>query len=147
MTENELEMQIINLKIIAKYEELDKRKRFMMNKSDGESNNYEYINQFIREEILKVYNDPEYVTDVLVEYLYGIKKSSHKSLLWNIFGDIMYANLKRNLGNSILCEDCNVRFEPTKQRQTKCLDCQEKTKKEKARLRKIKFNDKKKHME
>jgi hypothetical protein len=52
-------------------------------------------------------------------------------------------NIKRNTANTKLC-DCGTRFEVTKQRQDKCADCQEKIKKEKARLRKIKFNNKKK---
>ncbi len=141
----EIEMQILNLLIIDRYEELDKTKHLLMNKSDDKSNNYDFVYQHIREELLKIHNDPVYVTDVLVEYLYAHKKTAYKSTLWNSFGDILIANLKRNLGNTIQCEDCNERFEPTKQRQRKCLDCQEKTKKEKARLRKIKFNNKKKN--
>ncbi|KZZ85651.1 hypothetical protein [Bacillus sp. SJS] len=142
MEKSPLELQNINLKIIEKYEELDKKKRFMMNKSDGGSENYTYVYQVIREEILKVFNDPVHVTNVLVEYLYNQKKSSHKTTLWNSFGDVMVSNLKQNLGNSILCDRCNERFEPTKQRQAQCLECQEEIKKEKAKLRKIKFNKK-----
>lgn len=143
MENSEFVEQMINLSIIAKYEELDKKKRFLMNKKEGKSGNYDYVYQYIREEILKVYNDPEYVTDVLVEYLYNYKKSSHKTTLWNSFGDVIVANLKENLAGTALCEDCGDRFEVTKQRQTKCPECQEITKKEKARLRKLKFNNKK----
>ena len=138
-------MELINLNIIAKYEELDKKKRFMFNKKDGESDNFDYVYQYIREEILKIYNDPVYCTNVLVEYLYNFKKSSHKTTLWESFGDIIVENLKRNLGNTILCDECDTRFEPTKQRQTICPSCQEKVTKEKARLRKIKYNEKHKN--
>ena len=141
MNNAELAVQMVNLAIIAKYEELDKQKRFMMNKNEG---NYTYVYQYIREEILKVYNDPEYVTNVLVEYLYNFKKSSHKTTLWESFGDVIVNNLKRNLAGTALCEDCGVRFEVTKQRQKKCPECAEIIKIEKARLRKVKFNNKNK---
>lgn len=144
MNNTELAVQMVNLAIIEKYEELDKMKQFMFNKTAGEDN-YDYVYQYIREEILKVYNDPYYVTDVLVEYLYNYKKSSHKSTLWNSFGDVLVANLKENLAGTALCEDCGDRFEVKKQRQTKCLECAEITKKEKARLRKKKFDNKKKN--
>ncbi|ANC77198.1 hypothetical protein ABE65_010440 [Fictibacillus phosphorivorans] len=139
----ELDMVHLNLRIITKYEELDKKKRFMINKSHGGSENYNYVYQYIREEILTIYNNPQYVANVLVEYLYGIKNAKNKTTLWNSFGDVLVANLKKNLGDSILCPDCNVRFEVTKQRQAKCLSCQENTKKEKAKARKVKFKNKK----
>ncbi|MED4229573.1 hypothetical protein [Neobacillus cucumis] len=138
MNNAELAVQMVNLAIITRYEELDKQKRFLMNKKEE---NYAYVYQYIREEILKVYNDPQYVTDVLVEYLYNFKKSSHKTTLWESFGDVIVKNLERNLAGTDLCEDCGVRFEVTKQRQKKCPECAEITKKEKARLRKVKFNN------
>lgn len=145
MNYSELAVQFLNLAIIAKYEELDKKKRFLINKTESDNGNYSYVYKYIREEILKVCNDPVYVTDVLVEYLYGYKKSPRISTLWNSFGDVIVSNLKENLAGTALCEDCGDRFEITKQRQKKCPECHEITKKEKARLRKIKFNNKKRN--
>ncbi len=54
------------------------------------------------------------VADILVEYLYGIKQSKHKHLLWTCYGDIIYNNLtqhKKRLTKDIECIDCGEWFE------------------------------------
>lgn len=54
------------------------------------------------------------VVDILVKYLYDIKQSKHKDLLWICFGDIIYNNLsrhKKRLTKDIECIDCGNWFE------------------------------------
>jgi hypothetical protein len=83
--------------IINTYEKLDKNKKWMSKRKDNnETNEILYIYKVIREEILKINNDIDYVVDILVKYLYQ-KKSSRKDTLWKSFGDVLYANLCINL--------------------------------------------------
>lgn len=52
------------------------------------------------------------ITDILVRYLYGIKQSKYKDILWTCYGDYIYTNIKRNFSKlniekkTIQCVDC-----------------------------------------
>jgi hypothetical protein len=88
----------LNTKIIKIYTNYDKNKKILMNKKDElESNETSYFYQSLRNELLSVNDDPEYVTDVLVKYLYEHKNSKYKTTLWNTFGDIILNNIRQNL--------------------------------------------------
>ena len=59
------------------------------------------------------YVDSE-IADILVKYLYGIKESKYKDLLWICYGDYLYDNLKKNVKQTtkiIQCVDCGKWFE------------------------------------
>ena len=59
------------------------------------------------------YSDVE-VADILVKYLYGIKESKYKDLLWTCYGDYLLENLERCLKYKtkvIQCVDCGKWFE------------------------------------
>lgn len=137
----------LNSKIIELYSKLDVKKKFMINSKDNEYNNIAYMYKKIRDQLLEIDSNVEYATDVLIEYLYVHKKSNFKTTLWECFGDVIVENLKRNMENnfgdsSIVCESCDRRVEKVKQRQTLCSSCYETDKKEKAKLRKNKFESK-----
>ena len=51
----------------------------------------------IKSELSKYGYSDEEITDILVKYLYDIKKSKHKTALWFCYGDIIYNNLKNNV--------------------------------------------------
>lgn len=54
------------------------------------------------------FNDNE-ICDMLIKYLYGIKNSKRKNLLWICYGDIILENLKRVLSSKtkeIRCIEC-----------------------------------------
>ena len=73
------------------------------------------------------YTDKE-VADILVKYLYEIKNSKYKDLLWTCYGDILYDNLakhKKRKTKDIQCMDCGKWFEvKTKDNQTyRCEKC------------------------
>ncbi|MBB6445634.1 hypothetical protein [Bacillus benzoevorans] len=137
---------IIPMQIISKFEEWKNKRRFYFNKDDNHDN-YEYVSKLIREEMLEIIDDADFIVNTLVKHYYDSEKPNigGKKLLWDVFGDVLYSNIKENTKGTKSCDECGDRFEPTKQRQTKCPSCQEKIKKEKARLRKIKFNEKKKN--
>ena len=75
------------------------------------------------------YSDKE-VADILVKYLYGIKDSKYKDLLWTCYGNILYENLlkhKKQTTKAVQCIDCGDWFEiKTKDNQTRrCIKCNE----------------------
>jgi hypothetical protein len=129
--------------IIDEYIHLDRNKKWLMKKNETAKTYHKfYVYQQIREDILSINSNIEYVVDVLVKYLYEICNSKNKTTLWESFGDILINNIKEVIENTILCEKCGKREQKTKQRQMMCLSCLEKTKKEKARIRKIRFKNK-----
>lgn len=75
---------------------------------------YKRISNEIKSELLKFgYNEQE-ITDILVKFLYGIKKSKHKSALWLCYGNYIYKNLQKHFKHqtkSIQCVDCGEWFE------------------------------------
>jgi len=111
--------------IIDKYIELDLKKHFIINKNgnDGKIGNILYLYKLIRYEILKVNDDIDYVTDVLVEYLYKHKESNYKTTLWECFGDIIVDNLRNNIGHTIICNICGKRIRPSNLTHKYCKEC------------------------
>ena len=68
----------------------------------------------IKSELSKYGYSDEEITDILVKYLYDIKKSKHKTALWFCYGDIIYNNLKNNVKprtQECKCVDCGEWFE------------------------------------
>jgi hypothetical protein len=129
--------------IINEYIKLDRSKKWKMRKQDNlKTDNKLYIYKFIRDDLLKINSDIEYVVDVLVKYLYKERKSKFKETLWWSFGDVMLNNLKINIEGTIRCERCGKRVEKEKQRQNLCQQCYEINKKEKTKIRKIRFKNK-----
>lgn len=121
--------------IIEKYTQLDRSKKKLMKEiDDTESTDKLFVYHLIREELLKVNNDLEYIVDVLVKYLYDSKDSEFKTTLWSAFGDVLVNNLTKNLESAVCCEDCQSRVRKTKQRQIRCEVCQDKRNREKSKL-------------
>ncbi|OBG93889.1 hypothetical protein A9X05_09245 [Mycobacterium sp. E3298] len=125
-------------KIIDTYSELDIRKKFMSDQSDNE-NEFSFLYRDIRNNLLDVNHDINHVVDTLVEYLYGHKDSSFKTTLWCCFGDIMIANLKRNVSTAtVLCERCGTRIVRSSNSIKYCKQCFSEIRKEYKRMNKRK---------
>lgn len=87
-------------------------------------NNYDYIYRDIKNELLEIDSDVYHLVDVLIVQIFNLKKSKHKAVFWNCFGDIVLENLKQNIDqNSVLCEECGKRFIPNVEQQKYCDDC------------------------
>jgi hypothetical protein len=142
----------LNEEIIQKYTELDLNKRFIEIDSNDKNSSGDNIilYQEIRNEILEICNDPKYVSDVLIKYLYESKQSSHKTTLWSSFGDVILENLKINmkneLGDKIQCEVCGDRIEQNTNRQKYCAKCWKVKEKELTRVRVRKHRESKKNV-
>ncbi|WP_205135909.1 hypothetical protein [Virgibacillus halotolerans] len=127
----------IDSEIIERYTYLDRRKKWLISDDDvRKSNDRLYVYKFIRDKLLKINNNPIYITDTLVEYLYGEKESSAKTTLWESFGDVLTESLGANVKNKRNCTDCNSSFRVVNSRQVRCSDCQSEKVKEDAKLRK-----------
>lgn len=88
-----------------------------------EGNPYAEAAKQIKKE-MSAFGSEVYVTDVLVYYLFGIKKATHKAMLWDCFGDVIYANLVANhAGVQKMCSRCGNRFVPMYPHQCLCSDC------------------------
>lgn len=115
----------LDQEIIERYTHLDQNKHRLMKQlhsDDSKSNRQLYIYKFIRDELLKLNSNESYIVDVLVKYLYNEKKSSHKTTLWNSFGDVIVKNLKINIKGTMQCADCGERTEK-KQAKKYCEKC------------------------
>lgn len=86
------------------------------------------------------------IADILVKYLYDIKDSKNKDLLWACYGEILYDNLKDRVKapiKEVQCIDCGEWFEvPMKNnRACRCSNCQHEIDNEKTRKRMQKYRE------
>lgn len=113
----------IDQDVIDKYEELNKDKRWLIQQyKDKSQQGLFYIDNYIRDALLKVNKNIEYVTDVLVVHLYSKNNGRTKMILWDSFGDVLLQRLQVNLRGTKQCEDCGVRIE-SKQAKKVCEKC------------------------
>ena len=132
MSSNNIDITIDSaIKIIDKYNELDLKKYFIINKKEDDNDkvkNIIYMYKTIREDILSINNNKKYITDVLIEYLYKNKKSNYKTTLWSSFGDVIVDNIINNISKKLFegyiqCKNCNKLIKPTNNRQKFCSIC------------------------
>jgi hypothetical protein len=129
----------LNNKIISRYNELHKKKRWKFNSNENMTAYKElYLYKQIREEILNINSDINYVVNVLVKYLYEKKNSKNKETLWKAFGDVLLNNLKESLKNTKQCEGCGKRITVVNNQSKYCDKCfiahRKEYKKQKAKL-------------
>lgn len=114
--------------IIDLYDELDAKSRFMLSENKSWSDDFALSYRETRNKILSLNTDINFVVDVLIEYLYGHKKADYKVTLWECFGDIIVANLKKNIRekfgeSNIQCEICGERIAVSGNRKKYCAAC------------------------
>ena len=85
------------------------------------------------------YDDVE-IVDILVKYLYGIRKSANKTMLWLAYGDVIYKNLSDKLKpqtKEVQCVDCGEWFEvPVNDGMSyRCEGCEKERQRELSRIR------------
>lgn len=146
----------INNSIIDKYKELDKEKQMMFvdKKKQGMKKEEIYLTVFkdIRIEFESFCNESSVnivdAIDMIIKYIYSTNKNKLKGFLFDIFGDIIYNNLKNNikqpLGKYRMCEVCGKRFEVTNNMGCYCKKCAKKIKLENDRkIQKQRYNSRK----
>lgn len=78
--------------------------------------------KLIREKLLELNGDEQYVVDVLVKHLYK-KKSRYKATLWECFGDVILSNLQHNLKVNKPCLSCGVMVKSNSNKTKYCKPC------------------------
>lgn len=114
--------------LIVKYCELNKEYHFKVNGEcidmprDSITNTqmkhdlfFKRVGNEIKAELSKFgYTDSE-ITDILVKFLYHVKPSKHKAVLWFCYGKYIVENLKKNncklTTKTVQCVDCGEWFE------------------------------------
>lgn len=135
---------VCSREVSSLHDELNKKYRFMINMKDESIDNLRYTACTIRARFQELGYSDETVSDMLVQYLYGMGKR-YKQLLWFCYGSIIVQNLERNLPakktKCIQCTDCGEWFEvPANNGMTcRCAPCLTAYKKERDRLRKQKY--------
>lgn len=145
----------IDERVIAKYKLLNKemQKYFMYisNVNEDEEQSKEriaslvYDSMFLEfEAFCKTKNiDIVDAVDVILKHIYSSNKDCKKAFLFNVFGDIIVTNLKKNIKKKIkqpkegyiFCKDCGKEVKKTSNRQVRCTECSKKKIKEKDRNR------------
>lgn len=128
--------------LIVKYCELNQKYHFKINMECADSLNsnmlsksavrqelyYQKIAKEIKYELSQFGYDESEITDILVEFLYHVKPSKHKSVLWFCYGKYIYENIKRYYKlntKTVQCIDCGEWFEVNiKDNETcRCAEC------------------------
>lgn len=149
--------------LIVKYCEFDREYYFTVdaaisNDDDQQSNDrfakkvmkYRQMSDKIKFELSQFgYSDSE-IADILIKFLYGIKNSKNKTVLWMCYGDYIVENLERIFKpqtKAVQCVDCGEWFEVNvfDSATCRCSNCVVEHKRELARLRKQKQRNNKCH--
>lgn len=131
----------INDEVILKYKELEEKKGiFIINakaQNDRDCNILAIVYEFMKKEFVEFckLNNIELVdaVDMIIRYIYTTNRNSKKGTLFDIFGDIIYENLKKNIKmpldkGYIMCECCGKRVKKTNNRVIYCEKCAKKVK-------------------
>lgn len=133
---------VINNDVINKYKELEKNKRDFFTKANILGMSTEESEDIMHESIRKNFcgfckdNNVSLsdAVDMVLRYIYTTNRNSKKGFLFDLFGDIIYENLKNNitkpLGEYIMCEVCGDRVLNTSNNHSYCKSCYEKIRKE-----------------
>ena len=107
----------------------DKSERYMRTQMKNQR-----IADKIRDALSKFGYTEQEVVDILVKFLYGIKKSANKTALWLCYGDVIYENLSDKLNpqtKAVQCVDCGEWLEVSvyDSATERCEECQKEHKK------------------
>lgn len=128
--------------IIREYKRLDQNKKWLMNDEDIKPGQKLYVYKVIKDRLLKIHEDEQYVADILVKYLYK-KKSKFKSTLWECFGDLILENIQNNLKRFKSCYSCGKMFKSISNKSKYCTRCALEIEKKNHRIRQKKYSKKK----
>ena len=142
--------------LIVKYCELSKKHSFALNNASQidksfsadvlknaqlkQDLRYKRIVTEIKEELSQFgYSDSD-IADILIKFLYHIRDSKHKMILWLCYGDYIYENLSNKMKlqtKDIQCIDCGewICIPVKDNKRCRCDECNAEYKREQTRLR------------
>lgn len=120
---NRPDVEMIDLDLIATYEKLSQAYRYRISVNENGENNISYLVNDIRKKLLNFGHSEIDTTDILVCHLYKTN-SNAKAILWECFGDVLFANLKKHINpREIYCSKCGKRFIPKSNAHKYCDAC------------------------
>ena len=123
MLQNPTAKIVVAPEVSELYGEIEKQYRYSINFYENESN-FAYVRKSILERFAELDYSMEQICDMLVKYLFHSKQSRRKNVFWMCFGEMVLANLQRNLPKgSIQCKKCGERFIPVLPQQKLCIGC------------------------
>lgn len=129
--------------IVERFIELSRAKHFWLSEHDTSGDFH--FNEMVREEMLKISKRPQYIADVLTRFFYS-NNSRFKDSLWDVYGELLYSNLEKNLKDTIQCELCTTRVVKINKSTKYCENCKVKIKKEQDRIADLKYKQKKREI-
>ena len=109
--------------IVETFARQSSRLHFRFDDETAETNK-RYLCKLLRDTLLSLSPDPDFVVDVLVKRLFFQMKSRRKVVFWECFGEEVVRNLRRNVDrNTSMCLLCGARFYREGPRQTMCKAC------------------------
>lgn len=140
--------------IIDKYKELENKKKEYIIRS--KSNNFDITDTFLSinkqvetyfiEECNNLKISRSEGVDMVIAYIYSSNRNNKKAFLFDIFGEIIYENLKKNIKSPlnegyIMCKNCGKRIKQTNGKREYCEKCSKKIDREKAkeRMKNVRF--------
>lgn len=124
MDDGELELTEKDKVLIKAYYDLSSTINGRIVVDEDGSANYDRVFGEFRQALLEIDPDINHLVDVLVKQTFDVKRSKHKTALWQCFGEEIYQNICRNLPeNTIMCECCGKRIVKESNRQTMCKEC------------------------
>ncbi|MEC2237542.1 hypothetical protein P9G78_22900, partial [Bacillus subtilis] len=108
--------------IISEYKRLDQNKKWLMNDEEFKPGQKLYVYKIIKDRLLKIHDDEQYVADVLVKHLYK-KKSKFKTTLWECFGNIILENIRNNFTKHKACINCGKMYKSVSNKSKYCSKC------------------------
>lgn len=133
--------------IIDKYKELENKKKEYIIRS--KSNNFNITDTFLSinkqvetyfiEECNNLKISRSEGVDMVIAYIYSSNRNNKKAFLFDIFGEIIYENLKKNIKSPlnegyIMCKNCGKRIKQMTNNQIYCEKCAKRTKQDKVNL-------------
>lgn len=135
---------IVNQELVDYYIKIEKEKNLMIINSDLDRREctqamYRVIIKEMESKANELNINYIDMVDMIVEYIYGCKKNNKKKVLWDIFGEQILINMRKNIKNPIehgiyrMCETCGTRFrlKAPNSNQMYCNKCIKKMEKEK----------------
>lgn len=126
------ESQSVDPDVVKRFMEMDGSayRQISMTHMDEDAD-YGYLRIKILAEMALMAGSVECACDMLIKTLFTKKTIAHKSTFWLCFGDIVYENLRANIGeNAVQCAKCGRRFVRKAPNQFLCESCSTRTRKE-----------------
>ena len=125
MSEDIREFTQRDLDAIALYYKLARSANMRMaNDEENDKDNYYFVFEKIRAQLLEVLPDENRLVNVLVKQLFELRKAKRKRVFWGCFGSVVLENLRANIdAKTVMCESCGRRFIPSNARHRFCPIC------------------------